>query len=410
MNQEQKSCRGAYPFIRQVVRNAFHIESVYLSFPYADIRQIDRGFRELVWADYNMSTDSASFFPPSDEYSILVAHSLLEFTSIICVVSLGEHPDLISFGPFSAEALSESRIQEIIRTNGLAPKHYDTVTRFYRQLPVASTDRVLATVQHLIASSIPEFTNAAVIRCNFSEETHISGSSADKYIGYSARTAELYSRHIREYLEAVACGDSGRASSALGLLLPEMITGPGAALPTLKKEFSVLNQSCCQRILSTTVHPYYVFEQMHAAAGAIENAISREELFDIAHRLTHKYCLLVKNYALSEYSYLVRSIINYVNQNIGGPLTLSMIAEHFQKNASYISGLFGREMGCSLTSYIHQERIRHAIRYMNTSSLSISEIAHAVGIDDFAYFSRLFKKQVGKSPSEYRKMLSGKNQ
>lgn len=408
MEKNKEGCREAYPFIRQVVRNAFHIESVYLSFPYTDIRQVDRGFRELVWADYDMSAELTALLPFPDEYAILVAHSLLEFINIACVVSLGGRPDVISLGPFSAEALSEARIQEIIRTNALPPEHHDAATRFYRQLPVASTSRVVATVQHLIASSIPEFTHANIIYRSFPEESHTLGASADKYVSYSAHTAELYSRHITEYLNAVACGDTGSAVSSLGLLLPELITGPEATLSTLKKEFSAINQSCCQRILSTTVHPYYAFEQMHAADYAIDHAVSREELHRIAHSLTHKYCLLVKNYALAEYSFLVRGIINYVNQHINDPLSLSKIAEHFHRNASYVSGLFGREMGCSLTAYIHQERIRHAIRYMNTSDLSISEIAHAVGIDDFAYFSRLFKKQVGKSPSEYRKMLYGK--
>lgn len=395
-----------YLFIRQVVQNAFNIESVYLTFPYTNIRQVDHGFRELVWSDYDMSADISSLSKAPEHYTIFVVHSALEFINIACIIAPGEQPDAISFGPFSPEALTEGRIQQIIQEHHLSPQHHGAIAEFYHKLPVAVVANVLSTIQHLIASFLPGFTNAEVIYRNFTEAPHTASTAVRNYVTYSARTAERYNQRIQEYLSAVAAGDTGSASSALQILLADITPGPGAALATLKKEFSAINLFCCQRILSTTVHPYYVFEQMHASGYAIDQALSREQLTHIAHNLTHKYCLLVKNYSLLEYSFLVRSIINYVDQHISEPLTLSDIAKHFDKNASYVSGLFNREMGCSLTAYIHQERIRRAIQYMSTTQMSISEISHAVGIDDFAYFSRIFKKQIGKSPSEYRKMLN----
>lgn len=394
-----------YTFISQVVRNAFNIESAYLTFPYTNLQQIDHGFRELVWSDYDMATDLPSYSLPSDHYTIHVTKSVLEFVNIACVVSLEENPDVIVFGPFSSELLSEPRIRQIISRNRLSPQHLDTVTHFYRQLPTAAVSNVLTTVQYLITAFLPDFSDAEIIYQSFSKTSHEAQTGNERHALYSTQAAELYNRHIQEYLNAVAGGDVGQAVSLLKSLLPYISPLPNAALATQKKEFAALNQFCCQRILTTTVHPYYVFEQMALTDDAIEHAAAREQLVNIAHQLTHKYCLLVKNYALSEYSFLVRSIINYIDQNIAEPLNLSTIAAYFNRNASYVSGLFNKEMGCSLTTFIHQERIRRAIRYMNTTELSISEIAHAVGIDDFAYFSRIFKKEIGKSPSEYRKML-----
>jgi YesN/AraC family two-component response regulator len=55
--------------------------------------------------------------------------------------------------------------------------------------------------------------------------------------------------------------------------------------------------------------------------------------------------------------------------------------------------------------YINSLRIQAAIKLLNTSFISIQDIAAHVGIDDCNYFTKVFKKEVGLTPSEYRKNL-----
>ena len=121
--------------------------------------------------------------------------------------------------------------------------------------------------------------------------------------------------------------------------------------------------------------------------------------------MARKYCLLAKNHNLSEYSYLTRGIINYVSLHLSEELTLSVISGRLGKNPSYVSGHFQKEMGESLTEYIHKERIRASIRLFNTTDCSVAEAANSVGIHDLGYFTRLFKKHVNCTPSQYKKML-----
>ena len=84
---------------------------------------------------------------------------------------------------------------------------------------------------------------------------------------------------------------------------------------------------------------------------------------------------------------------------------LPKLAEEFDKNPSYLSNAFKKEVGETLTSYIGKQRIQSSLRYFNTTTMSVAEVAEAVGIPDFGYFSKLFKKHVGVSPREYKKML-----
>lgn len=86
-------------------------------------------------------------------------------------------------------------------------------------------------------------------------------------------------------------------------------------------------------------------------------------------------------------------------------MSLAVIAGYLGKNPSYVSGHFQKETGESLTAYIHRERIHASLRLFNTTDCSVSEAANSVGIQDLGYFTRLFKRQVGCTPSQYKKML-----
>lgn len=73
---------------------------------------------------------------------------------------------------------------------------------------------------------------------------------------------------------------------------------------------------------------------------------------------------------------------------------------------NYVSGRFRRETGENLTDFIQKERMAAAIRYFNTTNMSVAEVAGNVGISDFAYFFRIFKKHIGSSPNAYKKMVN----
>lgn len=71
-------------------------------------------------------------------------------------------------------------------------------------------------------------------------------------------------------------------------------------------------------------------------------------------------------------------------------------------NASYLSSLFSKEMGVSLTDYVNLCRIHHAQRLLLGTNLPIKSIAEQCGFSDIHYFSRLFKKIVETTPKAYR--------
>lgn len=105
-----------------------------------------------------------------------------------------------------------------------------------------------------------------------------------------------------------------------------------------------------------------------------------------------------------------RAIIDTVAAHLAAhaseKISLQSLAEEFGFNYTYLSYLFKKTLGRSPSEYVTQCRIDQAKRLLRQSEeRSVKEISSAVGYDDPYYFSRVFKAATGLSPSEYRKQL-----
>ena len=96
----------------------------------------------------------------------------------------------------------------------------------------------------------------------------------------------------------------------------------------------------------------------------------------------------------------VAKTLEYMEENYMYRLTLASISANVNLSSSYLCRIFKSEVGTSITNYL---RVRKAATLIKENTLSMKEISSMVGIDDQLYFSRLFKKYMGISPSEYGK-------
>ncbi len=97
-----------------------------------------------------------------------------------------------------------------------------------------------------------------------------------------------------------------------------------------------------------------------------------------------------------------------IDQSYHRDIDLTYIADQVGFNASYISKLFSRERGETITDYLNRVRIGKAKQFLRDHpGLKVYEIAHLVGYGDKIYFQKLFKRMVGMTPLEYRMGASG---
>lgn len=98
----------------------------------------------------------------------------------------------------------------------------------------------------------------------------------------------------------------------------------------------------------------------------------------------------------------ISDVIDYIRANPTERFTNVALGKRFGFHPNSLSRLFVLHTGQSLHSYVLDEKIRRAIGLLESSDMSISEIASGVGFDDSSYFTRLFASKVGCTPSLYR--------
>jgi len=102
-----------------------------------------------------------------------------------------------------------------------------------------------------------------------------------------------------------------------------------------------------------------------------------------------------------------RRLLRYVETHYMDSLNLQELCDQYFINVSYCCELFRRETHSTFTQYITRLRMEHARELLTTTSLPLKDICDRVGYNDYLYFDKVFKKNVGCTPSEYRRSREG---
>lgn len=150
--------------------------------------------------------------------------------------------------------------------------------------------------------------------------------------------------------------------------------------------------------------------QLH---GAVECYNSREEHYKRrASAILHAFLLEVSHdHLLSECSKngkrtrkseaVAEQLLRYLSQNYSKPLTSQIISDMFEMNFDYLNRVFSAITGSPIFTYLNILRVYNAKKLILTTDLPFFVIAELVGIEDRYYFSKLFRKMTGLSPTEY---------
>ena len=104
---------------------------------------------------------------------------------------------------------------------------------------------------------------------------------------------------------------------------------------------------------------------------------------------------------------VTKEAIHFMRENVRKRLTLKEIAEFVGFSPSHFSTLFQSKTGYSPLNYFIQLKIQEACHHLDFSTMKINQISMLVGYDDPFYFSRIFAKTMGSSPTEYRNKKKG---
>ncbi|HHW30088.1 MAG TPA: response regulator [Clostridiaceae bacterium] len=138
----------------------------------------------------------------------------------------------------------------------------------------------------------------------------------------------------------------------------------------------------------------------------IESFTTIDEYERFITEFTIKLCAYISKKRYVKHTATIRKAIIYIEQNYNDEnLSLDKIADHVGMHPNYISHLFKKEKGESLSSYICRYRIKKAEELiLKNQSLKMYDVAYEVGFNDPNYFATCFKNIIGVSPTEYRQL------
>ncbi|MBI9012276.1 MAG: helix-turn-helix transcriptional regulator [Clostridiales bacterium] len=306
-------------------------------------------------------------------------------------------------GPVLHNEPDEKLIMDTIFLNQFPSSFTSTLTEYLQSLPInemTQSESIGQLVFNIISEkmdNIPvEYTSSETDRINLEPKRTNRTEQLDQIV---ARYE--FEKHL---IHAVSKGDleevNSLRESEKQLVKSEMFISTNL-LRSYKLFMFTINTLYSRAILEGGVHPIYAHDLSQSFYIQIEKCKHMTALASLHKNMLESYCNAVKTLSLLGYSDIIKQVIEYIRLNLASPLSLKQLADLFHVNASYLSGLFSKEVQMSLTDFIHRERVEEAKFHMRTGSRSIIDIAVCVGFNDSSYFTRVFKRLEGITPSEY---------
>lgn len=127
-------------------------------------------------------------------------------------------------------------------------------------------------------------------------------------------------------------------------------------------------------------------------------------LYEIILFLAEQFELILSSIGNTSGEDVIDDILYYIEHNHSHNLTLENIAPLFGYNSSYLGKIFNKKVGKNFNTYLDMVRIEHSKELLRNQDLKVYEIAEKVGYRNVDYFHLKFKKHVGQTPAEFRKM------
>lgn len=375
----------------------------------------DLGLRKTILND---PTYIDRTFPEFDPYNlskntIAIVQDLFRCYYVIIPIPDSKTQLALFVGPFSLNQPTRNAIQQMAELLKIPDVHTAFLAQYAASLPVMHDRSCLYSFLQCVGTSLHGKKGFSIQTFTTPIPSILSYEQEDRLAKNQHTIKELEKRYQAEE-RLMSCVSRGDYEQALKIMDKKEVSDPEQrTIDTLrdKKNYLIVTNTLFRKAAQRAeVHPVYLDEISGKMAVRIEALHSVSQVRAMQREMIRRYCMLVRSNSTKGYSPLVQKVMNYIFVNLEDDLSLQRIASELSMNKSYLSTLFKKEMGITLTDYVNQSRIKRAIYLLNTEDMPIQEIAQRCGIPNLSYFTRIFKREKNMTPSQYREMITRKTE
>ena len=328
----------------------------------------------------------------------------------------GPEDTFLVIGPYASEPFRETDILNKAAEYNIPPELYPSFRACYENVPVIRDYSMLLTLVNSFAAtlwgSMDAFTTKELSSLNpdYLDEADVSSTSQPllsqenaKDLLLSMKNTEARYAAENELLQMVSHGQIHKIDMYLNLIDFKGTEQRHVDVIRNAKNYAIILNTLLRKTAeNSAVHPIHIDRLSSSIAKKIELQTSEVQISQLLKEMVRKYTFLIKNHSLRGYSPLIKQVITQIDNDLSADLSLGTLAAAAGYNASYLSAVFKKETGQTLTEYVTRKRMEHAVFLLNATSMQIQTVAAYCGVPDVCYFTKLFKKVMGKTPTEYR--------
>ena len=315
----------------------------------------------------------------------------------------------LCIGPFLNEQVSVQLLLEMGENYQIPPHRIQYIKEFYSSLPVLGENSHLLIMLYYFCEII--FQTPAYITEDYNGENAVlftplvkSMVNVDEDSVIDKQALERRYAFENELIRTVALGKPLYETLTSSLSTEEFFENrSNNPIQNAKNYTIILNTLLRKGAEQGGVHPVYINQMSSDFALKIENLSSSSGAIKLMNEMFVSYCRLVRKHNLKKYPLVVQKTILKIDEDLSAPLTSKLLAEEQGVSLGYLSSVFKKETGKTISEFVCIRRMEYAEHLLNTTNLQIQTIALHCGIMDVQYFSKQFKKYKGKTPSQFRK-------
>lgn len=401
-------------FLKKFFKN-LHINTSIICPKTPPIPEFDLGLRRMISNDINYDLLISLNSNITRKNIIYRIHDEF-FCNYICIQLPSNDIELshLVIGPYTTRNITKTLLFQLTARLSLTPKQFKQLQKYYTNLITIPNEDVIFSIVttfgeclwgglenfsvETIDKRVPDSVEPIATRPDFQEpeEALLTMQILEKR--YEAEN---------ELIHAVSQGLIHKAEMVMmNKNFPSLEQRVSDPVRDIKNYCIIMNTLLRKGAEQGFVHPLHIDSLSSRFARKIEQVTSPEGGQTLQKEMIHKYCLLVKNHSMKGFSLLVQKVVTRIDSDLTADLSLKTHAKLLNVNASYLSTLFRKETGITLTDYVNKKRIENAVFLLNSTNMQIQTIAQHCGIPDVNYFTKLFKKFIGKTPKEYKNQLS----